>query len=147
MNRQFHAKVSLRHYTLLAALLSVALYFTWHTELLTRQWIGTVLGLVLVLMVILVEKIINTTYTVKTDSTLIIHKGRFARDEILNISKIDRIDRINRLRMFGKPLITYLIVVMTDKQEYCVMPKNEENFIKCIAQQRKNQEDDDYLGD
>ena len=54
MNRQFHAKISLRHYTLLAALLSVALYFTWHTELLARQWIGLVLGIVLVLMVVLV---------------------------------------------------------------------------------------------
>ena len=62
MNRQFHAKISLRHYTLLAALLSVALYFTWHTELLARQWIGLVLGIVLVLMVVLVEKIINTNF-------------------------------------------------------------------------------------
>ena len=110
MNRQFHAKISLRHYTLLAALLSVALYFTWHTELLARQWIGLVLGIVLVLMVVLVEKIINTHYTV------------------------------TRLRLLGKPLITYLIIVMTDGTEHCVMPKNEEDFIKCIAQRRTQKE-------
>lgn len=93
MNRQFHAKISLRHYTLLAALLSVALYFTWHTELLARQWIGLVLGIVLVLMVVLVEKIINTHYTVTTDTLLLIHEGRFAKDKTVDILSIDRIDR------------------------------------------------------
>lgn len=140
MNRQFHAKISLRHYTLLAALLSVALYFTWHTELLARQWIGMVLGIVLVLMVVLVEKIINTHYTVTTDTKLLIHEGRFAKDKTVDILSIDRIDRINRLRILGKPLITYLIIVMTDGKEHCVMPKNEEDFIKCIAQRRTQKE-------
>ena len=140
MNRQFHAKISLRHYTLLAALLSVALYFTWHTELLARQWIGLVLGIVLVLMVVLVEKIINTHYTVTTDTKLLIHEGRFAKDKTVDILSIDRIDRINRLRLLGKPLITYIIIVMTDGTEDCVMAKNEEVCIKCIAQRRTHKE-------
>lgn len=141
MNRQFHAKIPLRHYTLLAALLSVALYFTWHTELLERQWTGIVLGVVLVLMVVLVEKIINTHYTVTTDAQLLIHEGRFAKDKTVDILSIDRIDRINRLRLFGKPLITYLIIVMTDGKEHCIMPKNEKDFIKCIAQRRIQKEE------
>ena len=64
----------------------------------------------------------------------------FAKDKTVDILSIDRIDRINRLRLLGKPLITYLIIVMTDGTEHCVMPKNEEDFIKCIAQRRTQKE-------
>ncbi len=138
MNRQFHAKVSMRSYVLLAALLSVAISFIWSTDHIARQWIGLVLAVALLLMIIIIERIINTTYTITSGGTLVIHKGRFSKDIVVPIEKIDRIDRINRNRIAGRPLVTYLVIVLRDGTEYGVMPKNEEDFIKCITRKRQN---------
>mgnify|MGYP004455041579 FL=1 len=142
MNRQFHAKVSMRSYVLLAALLSVAISFIWSTEHVARQWIGVVLAVVLLIMVVVIERIINTTYTITTEGTLVIHEGRFSKDVVISIGDIDRIDRINRYRIAGRPLLSYLVVVLSDGKEYGIMPKNEENFIKCITRKRENVQED-----
>lgn len=140
MNRQFQAKASFRHYALLAVLLSVAIYFAWHTESLTRQWSGALIAITLLAMVIIVEKIIHSTYTITKQHTLVIHKGRFSKDKIIPLDDIDRIDRINRNRIGGKPMLTYLVIVLKDSTEYYINPKNEEDFIKCVIQKKKKKE-------
>lgn len=141
MNRQFHAKIPMMNYVLLAALLSVAISFIWSSEYIARQWIGLLLAVVLVIMIIVIEKIINTTYTITSDGMLVIHNGKFSKDVAVAIEKIERIDRINRYRMGGKPLLTYLVVVVCDGTEHAVMPKNEEDFIKCIKRKRQQLND------
>ncbi len=141
MNRQFHSKTSLRNYALLAALLSVAIYFMWNTESLTRQWSGVLIAIVLLVIVIVIERIIHTTYTITKERTLVIHQGRFSKDKVIPLDDIERIDRISRNRIGGKPLMTYLAVVLKDHTEHYITPKNEEDFIKCIAQRRKKTEE------
>lgn len=136
MNRQFHAKIPMMNYVLLAALLSVAISFIWSSEYIARQWIGLLLAVVLVIMIIVIEKIINTTYTITSDGMLVIHEGKFSKDVVVPIENIERVDRINRYRMGGKPLLTYLVIVVNDGTEHGVMPKNEEDFIKCIKRKR-----------
>lgn len=122
---------------LLAALLSVALYFAWQNTLLTRQSFGILLGIDLLLMVLIVERMIHTTYTVTTDKTLIIDRGKLSKVKVIPLTDIDRIDRINRMRIGGKPLITYLVVVLKSGTEHCITPRNEEDFIQCIRQRLK----------
>ena len=98
--------------------------------------------MVLLIMVVVIERIINTTYTITTEDTLVIHEGRFSKDVVISIGDIDRIDRINRYRIAGRPLLSYLVVVLSDGKEYGIMPKNEENFIKCITRKRENVQED-----
>ena len=138
MNRQFQSKISIGHYVLLAALLSVAIYFVWQTTTLTRPVSGVLLAVDLLLMVVIIERMIHTTYTVTADKRLIIHKGRFAREVIIPLHDIQRIDRINRLRIGGKPFQTSLVVVLTDKTEHHITPINEEDFITCITKRRSS---------
>lgn len=136
MNRQFHSKVSPGSYVLLAALLSVAIYFIWQTATLTRPVSGVLLAVDLLLMVVVVERMIHTTYTITTQGQLIIHRGRFAREVVIALTDIDRIDRINHLRIGSRPLHTALVVVLKDSTELYITPLNEEDFIKCIQKRR-----------
>lgn len=143
MNRQFQSKISFGNYVLLAALLSVAIYFIWQTEtVLARSLSGIMLAIDLFVMVIVIERMIHTTYTVTADKQLIIHKGRFGKDIIISLDEIDKIDRINRLRIAGKPLQTSLVIVTRDQTEYYITPTNEEDFIKCIIQRKKKEQED-----
>jgi len=121
---------------LLAALLSVAIYLIWQTTALPKVGVGVLIAIDLLIMVVIIEKMIHTTYTVTSSDLLIIHTGRFSKDKTISISDIDRIDRINRMRIGGKPLQTSLVVVTNDQKEYFITPKNEEDFIKCIAKHR-----------
>lgn len=143
MNRQFHAKISMMNYVLLAALLSVAISFIWSSEYIARQWIGLLLAVVFVVMIIIIEKIINTTYTITSDGKLVVHNGRFSKDIVVPIENIERIDRINRYRIGRKPLLTYLVIVLNDGTEHGVMPNNEEDFIKCVKRKRQHLQDTD----
>lgn len=112
---------------LLAALLSVAIYFMWQTATLGRAAGGFGLLCILTLMVVIIEKMINTTYTVTAESTLVIHTGRFSKDVVIPLTDIKQIDKTRR---------GYLLVVTTDNIEYAVHPTNEQDFIKCIEKRR-----------
>lgn len=143
MNRQFQAKISIKHYALLAVLLSVAIYFVWHTEMFSYQGCGILMAAVLLLMVIVIERMIHTTYTITSSNTLIIRQGRFSKEKAIQLDDIDRIDQIKRYRIGNKPLHTYLAIVLKNNIEYYITPRNEEDFIKCIIQKKKKKETDE----
>lgn len=136
MYRQFQAKIPFGNYVLLAALLSVAIYLIWQTTAVPRQICGIIIAAVLFFMVLIVERMIHTTYTLTGDNKLIIHTGRLNKDSVISIDEIERIDRINRLRIAGKSMQTSIVIVLHDGKEVFVNPKNEEDFIKCIAKRR-----------
>ena len=105
----------------------------------SRQMVGLLFAVDLVIMIIIVERMVHTTYSViKHDDTwlLNIHKGKLSKDITIDLRDIDRIDRINKLRLGGKPLQTFLVIVLKNNKEYYITPKNEEEFIKCIAKRR-----------
>lgn len=128
---------------LLAALLSVAVYLIWETASLTKQGSGILIAVDLLLMVIIVERIIHTTYTVTHDNKLVIHKGRFSKDIILPLDNIDRVDRINSMRIGGKALRSTLAIVMSDKSEHYIYPRNEEEFVQYLIKRKTKQQVND----
>ncbi|NLV51859.1 MAG: hypothetical protein GXY64_01080 [Bacteroidales bacterium] len=143
MNRQFHSKASFTHYALLAVLLSVAIYFAWHIVAFTRQVGGLLIAVDLLIMLMVIQRIVHTTYTITSERTLVIDKGKLSRIITIPLNEIDRIDRINRWRIAGKPLISSLVIVRTSGQEYYISPKNEEDFIKCIIQRKQHTQEEE----
>lgn len=139
MNRQFQGKIHIGSYVLLLALLAAGVSLVWQTSVMSRQMVGLLFAVDLVMMIIIVERMVHTTYSViKHDDTwlLNIHKGKLSKDITIDLRDIDRIDRINKLRLGGKPLQTFLVIVLKNNKEYYITPKNEEEFIKCIAKRR-----------
>lgn len=139
MNRQFQGKIHIGSYVLLLVLLAAGVSLVWQTSVMSRQMVGLLFAVDLVMMIIIVERMVHTTYSViKHDDTwlLNIHKGKLSKDITIDLRDIDRIDRINKLRLGGKPLQTFLVIVLKNNKEYYITPKNEEEFIKCIAKRR-----------
>lgn len=125
MNRQFRATTPIRNYVLLAVLLSVAIYTLWQG--LSRPLTGLAVGILLLFMLVIVERMIHTCYTITTDGKLIIDKGRLAKIVVLHLKDIKKIDKIRN---------STLVVVTFDGKEYYIRPQNEEEFIRCIKKYR-----------
>jgi len=139
MNRQFQGKIHIGSYVLLLALLAVAISLVWQTTTLSKQIVGVLFAVDLVMMLIIIERMVHTTYSIVRINNawiLNIHKGKLSKDIDIALEDIDRIDRINKFRIGGKPLQTFLVIVLKNSKEYYITPKNEEEFIKCIAKRR-----------
>ena len=133
MNRQFHAKIQLQSWLLLAAFLFLTGYAAW-----VKHPVFLCIGLLL--MVVLIERMIHTTYTVSSD-TLTLHTSRYVRDVVVPLSSIQRIDQVQTLRLFGKALSSYLLVGYADEQgetrQVSLMPKNPDDFVDYIQKKRR----------
>ncbi len=130
---------------LLSALLAVAIYFVWQTPNIPRQVLGIIICVILLTMVIIVERMINTTYTLTTDGTLIIHKGRFSKDAVVNISDINKTTLIDRWKVLGHSIYSYILIETNKGATITVRPNNEHDFINKIDKLKKgnSNEDDD----
>jgi len=133
MNRQFHAKIQLQSWLLLAAFLFLTGYAAW-----VKHPVFLCIGLLL--MVVLIDRMIHTTYTVTSDS-LLLHTSRYVRDVAVPLSSIQRIDQIRTMRLFGKALSSYLLVTYADEQgetrQLSLMPKDDDEFVQYIQKKRQ----------
>lgn len=83
----------------------------------------------LLLLVVAVERIIHTTYTVTADGRLVVSYGRFSRPLSIPLSALRRVERYRRLRMGSRCLFSYLLVVYGEEKHVAVMPTDEEAFV------------------
>ncbi len=134
MNRIFHARIQPASYLLLAILLGMTAYSMWTVN-------GIVIALMLVLLVVVIERIIHTTYTLTTDNRLVIHTGRYSKDKTVLLADIRSIRRIESLRLFGRALRTFVLIETTDGRIFSLIPTDEKAFINSI---NKRMESYDY---
>lgn len=129
MNRVFQAKISTGSYLLLTLLLWVAIYSMWHVS-------GVLLCLSLLLLVVLIERMIHTTYTVTTDGMLVVCNGRFSKSQKVSLSDIEKIERVSGMRIGGKSVSSCLLLTCKNGKRLQLIPRNEEDFVKCISKRR-----------
>jgi len=134
MIRTFHAKTPATSWTLLVVLAFVAGYAAWRKE-------AVMLALALVVVTIIIDRIIHTEYSID-NGTLTIRKGRFSKPHFINIGEIQRIDQASGMRIGGKPVGTFLILILSENRELTVCPKDETEFIKQIHKQRHRNENE-----
>ncbi|MCD8079748.1 MAG: PH domain-containing protein [Bacteroides sp.] len=128
MDRIFHARTAWYQYLLLILLTVNTVYFLWIRS------IGIAVVLVL-LLVVLIEQIIHTTYTLTTEGRLNVHYGRFRREKEVTLSQIRRITPVRKLTVGRYSLVRYLLVEYKDGSPLSLIPRNEEEFLKCIYKQ------------
>ena len=133
MTRLFHAKISIGNYVLLSVLLTVAIYFVWQIPFDSRQVLGAIVCVVLLMMVILVE------------GMLIIHKGRFAKDIVVSVDDITEMTHSDQISLFGKGLYSSLIIETKDNGKIAIRPDNEADFVNKVNKliNRNNEYEDD----
>ncbi len=119
MNRTFHERVT---WGLILAMLIGAAVAIW------AFWIKqALLAIVFLLMlIILIERAIHTTYTLTTDGKLIIYNGRFMKGKEIDLKDIHKVERFSNWLTHG------VVVHYGDGRFVPLQPVNEEEFLKAL---------------
>ncbi len=125
MNRIFHARILFAHCLFLLLLTFLLLFAFW-------KQLGLIAFAVMLLMVLVVERLIHTTYTFTPEGTLLLYYGRFARPKTLRIEDIHTVERASSMRV-GRFALVHC-VLLTFRQGGCValIPRQEEEFIEYL---------------
>ena len=124
MNRIFHARIVWYQYFLLVVLGVNAFGFLWCKNIILAT-------LMMLFLIVVIEQIIHTVYTVTADGLLLLNHGRFIRKKTIPIAEITSI------RKFGSFSVTNYLLIEYGKGKYAsVLPVKEKEFIELIEKTR-----------
>ena len=126
MNRIFHARIAWNH--CLALLLFTFLVII---GFLNRSGLLALAGMLL--LVLLVERLIHTTYTITPQGVLIIDRGRFSRSKTIPLADISAVER--QSACMG--CIHYVLITYGNGQRETALPVKEEEFMACLRSFKK----------
>ena len=125
MNRIFHARIAWYHYFLLLVLTVNAVGALWCKYILPAV-------LLMLLLIVVIEQIIHTVYTVSADGNLEISMGRFIRKKVIPISEITAIRKCHSMK-FGRFSVTEYVLIEYGKGKFVsVMPVKEREFVELL---------------
>lgn len=129
MNRIFHARITWYQYVALVL-------FTVNGGVALWCKFAIVGALLLLLVVVLIEQIIHTTYTLTPDGMLEIYQGRFVRRRVVPLREITSVEVCRSMR-FGAFSVTRYVLIGYGKGLFVsVMPVKEREFVELIEKRR-----------
>lgn len=129
MNRIFHARIAIGQYLFLFLVAGMTVWALWDKHI--------VLALIMAAILIVgIEKLIHTTYTVTSDGNLVLYFGRFMSGKTIPLQEVTGVESVCQIRLFGVGLMRCVLVHHGNKTE-ALMPVKEEEFIEVINKKRK----------
>ena len=123
MNRIFHARIAWYQYFLLVVLTVNVVGALWCKYILPAV-------LLILMLIVVIEQIIHTVYTVTPDGILEISTGRFIRKKVIPISEITAIRKCHSMK-FGRFSVTEYVLIEYGKGKFVsVMPVKEREFVE-----------------
>jgi tetrahydromethanopterin S-methyltransferase subunit E len=102
-------------------------YLVWH-----KQALGALLFSLVLL--VLIECVIHTTYTVTAEGLLVIAKGRFYKKRTIPIGEILSIERKRSMTVFNCS-VTHFVLIRWGYDKYvALIPVKEKEFIQLIRE-------------
>ena len=105
------------------------------------QWLFTAFGkrisllpFFLCLLVVSIEKLIHTTYTVTADNRLLLFFGRFSRGREILLKDITSVERTSSMRIGRFAVMRYVLVRYGEGKCVALLPVKEEEFIRLLKQ-------------
>lgn len=130
MDRIFHVRTPYTQIAFLILLSILSFYFLWIRS-------GILAAVVMILLIIVIERIINSSYTITREGQLIVSKGRFSKKQIIAITEITEIRKCRSMN-FGKfHLEEYLLIKYPPNKHMALMPTREEDFLNELAKHHK----------
>ncbi|HPW71808.1 MAG: PH domain-containing protein [Bacteroides graminisolvens] len=127
MNRVFHARITWYHLLFLVLVSVCTVYLVWH-----KQALGALLFSLVLL--VLIECVIHTTYTVTAEGLLVIAKGRFYKKRTIPIGEILSIERKRSMTVFNCS-VTHFVLIRWGYDKYvALIPVKEKEFIQLIRE-------------
>ena len=129
MNRIFHARIVWYQYFLLVVLGVNAVGFLWCKNIILAT-------LMMLFLIVVIEQIIHTVYTVTADGLLLLNHGRFIRKKTIPIAEITSIRKVHSMK-FGSFSVTNYLLIEYGKGKYAsVLPVKEKEFMELIEKTR-----------
>lgn len=111
MNRIFHVKIAGGTYFLLILLTAVMVFAFWCMK--------AMIGLVVALgLIIIIERIIHSTYTLTADGKLVVYYGRFYKGKTIPLTDITDVE-LKRSSGFGGIMPSKYVLIHYEKKIYC----------------------------
>ena len=127
MNRVCHARITWYHLLFLVLVSVCTVYLVWH-----KQALGALLFSLVLL--VLIECVIHTTYTVTAEGLLVIAKGRFYKKRTIPIEEILSIERKRSMTVFNCS-VTHFVLIRWGYDKYvALIPVKEKEFIQLIRE-------------
>ena len=125
MNRIFHARIAWYQYFLLVVLTVNVVGALWCKYILPAV-------LLILMLIVVIEQIIHTVYTVTPDGILEISTGRFIRKKVIPISEITALRKCHSMK-FGRFSVTEYVLIECGKGKFVsVMPVKEREFVELL---------------
>lgn len=133
MNRIFHARIAWYQYLILIILGANTFALLWMKHIL--------LALLMALaLIVIIEMVIHTTYTVTSGNELILSYGRFTRKKIIPIKEIVSMEKCHSMK-FGNFSVTEYVLIQYGREKYAsVVPVKEREFMELVEKRRMKEE-------
>ena len=127
MNRIFHARIAIGQYLFLVLTTIIVIYAMWMQH-------AVMAVLFMLLLVIAIERLIHTTYTLTTDGRLLLFYGRFSRSEEILLKDIISVERASSMKIGRFAVMRYVLVKYGTKGKGALLlPVKEDLFIKTLT--------------
>ncbi|MDD4610147.1 MAG: PH domain-containing protein [Bacteroidaceae bacterium] len=124
MNRTFALKIPWTSYLFLFLLGAATFAALWMKQGLLSLFFGA-------FVLLIVERIIHTSYTISSDGYLSIKQGRFQTSKKIYIADISSISCETRMSV-GKFYLMRYILIECKKDHFALMPVREEDFLATL---------------
>ena len=129
MNRIFHARIAVGQYLFIILAGAMAVYGLWEKNILIAV-------LFMLLLVVSIEKLIHTTYTVTPDGKLVLSFGRFSRSKEILMKDITSVERASSMQVGRFAVMRYVLVKYGEGKCAVLLPVKEEEFIRLLEERR-----------
>ncbi|WP_294612080.1 PH domain-containing protein [uncultured Bacteroides sp.] len=128
MNRIFHARIAAGQYLFLLIATAVTIHEMW-----MKHAVLTITFMLL--LIIAIERLIHTTYTLTADGRLILYFGRFTRSKEIPLKDITSVERASSMKIGRFAVMRYVLVRYGTKGKCAVLlPVKEDMFIKTLTE-------------
>lgn len=88
-------------------------------------------------LIILIEKLIHTTYTITPDGKLMLYFGRFSRKREILIKDIVSVERGSSMQVGRFALLRYVLVKCGNGKHEALLPVKEGEFIRLLEERMR----------
>lgn len=130
MNRIFHARIAWYQYFLLIMLAINAFATLWGKHIILAV-------LIMFLLIVVIEQVIHTTYTITPEGELIIYSGRFIRKKTIPLKEITGVRKVHSMK-FGSFSVTNYILIEYGKGKFVsALPVKEQEFMELLEKKKE----------
>lgn len=127
MNRIFHARIAAGQYLFIILAGALAVYGLWEKHILIAV-------LFMLLLIVGIEKLIHTTYTITTDNKLLLFFGRFSRSKEISLKDITSIERASSMQIGKFAVMRYVLIKYGEGKCVALLPVKENEFLRLLEE-------------